>query len=137
MKKTKFKKFSDSVGGILLNNKTGYMALVKMENGKWGFPKGKPKGDETKLQTAHREIYEETGIKNFELVKELPSYQRPSADDQWELKTIYMYVFKTDEEELNPVESDIIDAKWASKEEVLNKLTLLKDKEYFQKTYGH
>lgn len=133
--KKEFKKFSDSVGGILLNNKTGYIALVKMEDGKWGFPKGKPKDDETKLQTAQREIYEETGIKDFELVKELSSYQRPSADNPWELKTIYMYIFKTDEEELNPVESDIIDAKWVSKEEVLNKLTLLKDKEYFQKIY--
>lgn len=133
MDKKEFTKFSDSVGGILLNNETKYIALIKMDYNTWGFPKGRPKGNETKFQTAQREIYEETGIKNFEIVKELPNYQRPSGSNPKELKTIYMYLCKTEKKELCSVESDIFDAKWVAKEKALDKITLSKDKEYFKK----
>jgi len=36
--------------------------------GHWDFPKGHVEGNETDLETATRELYEETGIDNFRLI---------------------------------------------------------------------
>jgi bis(5'-nucleosidyl)-tetraphosphatase len=47
----------------------GYKVLI-VQNGKgghWGFPKGTPEGDETPMQTAVRELYEETGIQEKDI----------------------------------------------------------------------
>lgn len=34
----------------------------------WGLPKGTPEGTETPLETAHRELEEETGISNYQII---------------------------------------------------------------------
>lgn len=36
--------------------------MVQTHKGNWGFPKGKKEGQETLLETAYRELEEETGI---------------------------------------------------------------------------
>lgn len=36
--------------------------LVKDKKGFWGFPKGHVEKNETEVQTAKREVYEETGL---------------------------------------------------------------------------
>lgn len=36
--------------------------LVQLHAGHWGFPKGHPDPQETPLQTAQRELFEETGL---------------------------------------------------------------------------
>lgn len=36
--------------------------LIKNKGGHWSFPKGHPEGDETGIETARRELREETGI---------------------------------------------------------------------------
>jgi bis(5'-nucleosidyl)-tetraphosphatase len=40
--------------------------LLKYEAGHWGFPKGNRERGETKLETAVREVEEETGLKDLE-----------------------------------------------------------------------
>ncbi|MBR3654071.1 MAG: NUDIX domain-containing protein [Elusimicrobia bacterium] len=46
-----------------------FLLVYSERNKEWGFPKGHVEPDETELETAKREIKEETGIENIEFVK--------------------------------------------------------------------
>ena len=61
MGKPSFNK-SRCYGGIIKCTTTGKYLLVKGFTGKWSFPKGHREKNETPLDCAKREIYEETGI---------------------------------------------------------------------------
>lgn len=61
-----------SVGVILFrySKRDGLQYLVLYHRGSyWNFPKGKVDPGETEIQTAKRELAEETGIKNIDLIK--------------------------------------------------------------------
>ena len=50
-------------GVILLDtDNNSYLLVHGKKSGKWGFPKGHMEIGETEEMTAHRELYEETGI---------------------------------------------------------------------------
>lgn len=53
-----------SYGIIPLKKKEGVwnVLLVQLHAGHWGFPKGHPNNHETTLDTAQRELFEETGL---------------------------------------------------------------------------
>jgi len=126
---------SRSAGGIVLN-KEGKVLVVNQRGVSWSLPKGHIDGEEDALTTAKREIYEESGINSLELVKELGKYERyknniNGGDDTSELKEITMFLFKTDQQELKPVDKDNPEARWVDKNEVSNLLTHQKDKEFF------
>lgn len=63
------------------------------------------------LVAAKREIYEESGIRDLELIRELGTYERhkigaDGGDDRSELKVITMFLFRTSEKSLRPVDPD-------------------------------
>ena len=128
-------KHTYSAGGIVLN-KEGLVLVVNQNNNSWSLPKGHIDEGEEKLEAAIREVFEESGIKDLKLIKELGSYQRyriglDGSDDKSELKTIYMFLFKTKEEILNPTDPANPEARWVRREEVSELLTHKKDKEFF------
>jgi tRNA nucleotidyltransferase (CCA-adding enzyme) len=47
-----------------------FLLVNSKRNGRWGFPKGHIEKNETEIETARREIFEETGIKDIEFVKD-------------------------------------------------------------------
>ena len=53
-------KFEKCCGCIILNE--GKLLLVKHNVGHWGFPKGHMEKDEIEIQTAIREVKEETNV---------------------------------------------------------------------------
>ena len=57
----KFKQ-EKSCGAVVYNPKKHSFLIIKMLNGNWGFPKGHTEDQETDIQTAIREVTEETGI---------------------------------------------------------------------------
>lgn len=124
-----------SAGGVVINEDN--QVLVVNQNGNsWSLPKGHIDEGEDKLDAAKREIYEESGITHLELVKELGSYHRykislNGGDDKSELKTIFMFLFKTDQEVLKPIDPKNPEAKWVEKDKVAGLLTHKKDKEFF------
>lgn len=126
---------TESAGGVVINKK-GQVLVVNQKGTSWSLPKGHIDKGEDALTAAKREIYEESGIDDLELVKELGSYERhkislDGGDDKSELKTISMFLFKTDQEILKPTDPENPEAKWVEKEKVAELLTHRKDKEFF------
>ena len=66
--------------------------LVKQKNGYYGFPKGHVENEETELETAKREIKEETGLDvNFnEGFREEVEYAIPDKDET--IKTVVYFL---------------------------------------------
>ena len=54
-------KYEKSCGAVIF--KEDKVLLIKSVKGHWSFPKGHVEGNETELETAHREIFEETNLK--------------------------------------------------------------------------
>jgi ADP-ribose pyrophosphatase YjhB (NUDIX family) len=131
MKKTR------SAGGVVTNAE-GKILVVSQHGTSWSLPKGHIDAGENALAAAKREIYEESGIRDLELVRELGSYERHKigvngGDDSSELKVITMFLFRTNEKSLKPVDPDNPEARWVEKSKVGQLLTHEKDKEFFQR----
>lgn len=132
MKREIKKKFS--AGGIVLNGR-GEVVLVSQKVS-WSFPKGGIKKGENELEAAMREIWEESGIDRLELIAELGSILRPKIARKgergdFEMKKITMFLFTTTQKKLKPNDSDNPEALWIKIEEVVERLTHEKDKEFF------
>ncbi|HEY0321256.1 MAG TPA: NUDIX domain-containing protein [Pyrinomonadaceae bacterium] len=128
-----------SAGGIVLNRR-GEILVVSQHGTSWSLPKGHIEAGEDPLTAARREIHEETGITHLELVKELGSYARyklsgTGGEDRSELKTIHMFIFKTDEDALNPIDPANPEARWADKTKVADLLTHPKDREFYVREF--
>jgi len=125
-----------SAGGVVTNGE-GKVLVVSQHGTSWSLPKGHIDPGEDALDAARREIYEESGIRDLELIRELGSYERHKIgvngdDDRSELKVITMFLFRTSEKLLKPVDPDNPEAKWVERSKVARLLTHEKDKEFFQ-----
>ena len=126
-----------SAGGVVTNSE-GKVLVVSQHGTSWSLPKGHIDPGEEALVAARREIYEESGIRDLELVRELGSYERHKigmhgGDDRSELKVITMFLFRTSEKLLKPVDPDNPEAQWVEKSKVALLLTHQKDKEFFRR----
>lgn len=119
-------------GGIVLNeNNEIILVLNKLKY--WAFPRGHIEQNETPLNAAIREIKEETGITQLELIKDLGSYTRKRLNENKMMKS-QIYLFKTTQTKLNPIDKQISDLKWVKKEDVIKELTANGDKNFFKST---
>jgi len=117
-------------------NPNGEILVVNQRGTSWSLPKGHIDRGEDALEAAKREIYEESGVRDLEFLKELGSYERfkigeHGGDDRRELKKITMFLFCTTQMELRPVDPANPEARWVKKERVAELLTHAKDKEWF------
>lgn len=122
-----------SAGGVIINGHNKVL-LVGEGNDFWGLPKGKIEDNEETLAAAMREIKEETGLTNIELVKELGSYQRhpvtSGIEDPSELKNITLFLFRTNEA-MPASNEENNECAWFSFEDAASKLSHPKDKDFF------
>ena len=126
----------ESAGGIVVN-KSGNMALVHQFGNSWSFPKGGVEEGETLLQSATREIYEETGIADPLCLLDLGSYERYSIgkggvgeNRQWGSRRRTLFLFVTNQTELVPKDNEVTEAQWFSFSEAVKLLTHPKDVEF-------
>lgn len=122
-------------GGVVINQ-DGLVVVVNQRRDSWSLPKGHIDEGENALEAAIREVHEESGISQLELIADLSTYQRyklarGGGDDTSELKTITMFLFKTDQSLLKPIDPDNPEARWVNKNEVADLLSHYKDKEFF------
>ncbi len=129
-------KKTHSAGGVVTNS-GGEVLVVSQHGTSWSLPKGHIDPGENALVAAKREIYEESGIRDLELIRKLGTYERhkigvDGGDDRSELKVITMFLFRTREKSLKPVDPDNPEARWVERSKVALLLTHEKDKEFFQ-----
>lgn len=132
--------YARSAGGVVLNS-VGQILVVKQSSGTWSLPKGHIEEGESELETAKREIYEESGVKDLELIKKLGEYSRsPFSDDKGydtsRVKTLYFFLFKTKDILLKPIDPHNPEARWVDKDKVAEMLSNPKDKEFFENILG-
>lgn len=128
-------KETKSAGGVVVNRHREVL-IVNQKGTSWSFPKGHIEEGEDPITAARREIHEESGITDLELIEELGSYQRYKIDesggeDKSELKTIIMFLFRTKQDSLKPVDPENPEAKWVERSKVTDLLTHPRDKEFF------
>ena len=126
---------TESAGGVVLDA-SGRVLLVSQHGTSWSLPKGHIEAGEDALAAARRESYEESGVSQLELVGELVSYsrhriRRDGGEDGSELKTIHLFLFRTTQTALAPVDADNPEARWVEPRRVAEMLSHPKDKEYF------
>jgi 8-oxo-dGTP pyrophosphatase MutT (NUDIX family) len=124
-----------SAGGVVTNGDDKIL-VVSQHGTSWSLPKGHIDPGEDPLTAAKREIYEESGIRELQLVRELGTYSRykigaNGGEDPSERKTITMFLFRTNQKELWPTDPDNPEARWVPQSEVAALLTHPKDKEFF------
>lgn len=124
-------------GGIVLGDH-GTIAMVRNRggNGAWLFPKGHIEPGEVDEAAARREIEEETGLTNLELIDDLGTYERygmgiDGTDTLDTLKEIHMFLFATEPHtELAPTH-EIEEARWVSLSHIITEIGNVKDKAWF------
>jgi ADP-ribose pyrophosphatase YjhB (NUDIX family) len=131
-------KQTESAGGIVVNAATGLILVVSQHGTSWSLPKGHIEVGEDRLTAARREIREESGVTQLDYVKDLGSYSRyklspTGGEDPTELKVIHMFLFRTAEEILRPLDPANPEARWVEKEAVTQLLTHPEDREFFLK----
>ena len=89
---------------------TEILLIKHINSGHWSFPKGHVEGDETEVETAKREILEETGIEvNLDpTFRETVSYS-PKKDTQ---KVVVYFIAKAKNTDYVPQEDEIAEIKW-------------------------
>lgn len=102
-----------SCGGIVYrkyHGNTEILLIKHINSGHWSFPKGHVESGETEVQTARREIKEETGIDVLvdPTFRELVTYS-PKKDTQ---KVVVYFIAKAKSGPLVPQENEIAEAKW-------------------------
>lgn len=121
LKRAFFKKFTliTAAGGFVLNEKD--QVLIIFRRGKWDLPKGKLDKGESLEDCAVREVKEETGLRNIELVKPLTvTYHTYYEGTRFILKESHWFTMKiTGEQELIPqTEEDILEIRWVNENEL-------------------
>lgn len=103
-----------------------YILLVKnSKGGHWGLPKGTPEKDEKPIDTARRELFEETGIKDVDVKIEVAFEEKYDFEQNGNIysKTNTYYLGFVDE----MIEGDQLDGidelKWVKMDEAQNILT--------------
>lgn len=110
--------FVEAAGGVVRDKKHRVL-FIKRWN-RWDLPKGKKEKKETMSQCALREVEEETGVKNLNIIRSLSSsYHLFETRDQWFMKKTYWFLMETTYEgETKPQnEEDITAVQWMNEDQ--------------------
>lgn len=118
-----------SVGGVILNNDNKVLLVHQKKGDYWVLPKGTIEPGEEEMVTLKREIAEETGITDFELLdgfEESIFYQFRGYEGLVEKEVVY-YLIKTNSQGKIMQPEEILEIKWCDFEEAFQ---LLKHENY-------
>jgi len=100
----------------------------------WGFAKGRKEEEETEKETLLREIKEETGLKNVEILDGFleKTHYFFWRDKEKTFKTVIFYLVKTKEKKVK-ISFEHEDAKWFSFEKAIKSLSFSNYKNLLKK----
>ena len=107
-----------ATGGIVTNKKNQILFIYR--KGKWDLPKGKMEKNESKKESALREVIEETGVKKLKIINFFSTtFHLIKVKREYFLKETHWYTMKTKYDgKLKPQKSEgIISAKWKTFDE--------------------
>ena len=118
-----------SCGAIVYRRFHGNIEILLIKHinsGHWSFPKGHVEGDETELETARREIKEETGLDVIldQTFRETVSYS-PKRDTQ---KVVVYFLALARHYDFVPQEEEIAEIRWVDIVRATRMLTYENDK---------
>ena len=124
---------SHAAGGVVVDPR-GHVVVVRQRARTWSLPKGHVEDGEGVLDAARREIHEECGLTDLELVRELGSYTRPGFRHGLpESKTITLFLFRSPEATLQPVDPANPEARWVPPGSVARTLSNPADGRFFRR----
>ena len=144
-------KFRENVAVIVCNSEGKVLLCARADNVglEWQFPQGGINEGETVLEAAFRELYEETGLKDVELIKEMPNGVKYYFPDAVKIKFSsngtknvgqnqrYVLVRLNNDNEkidfyVNPQEVEFKDYRWADIDEAPKKIVYFKKDAYIK-----
>ena len=126
-------KFEKSCGAIIFRKENNIIEtlLIRMIGGHWSYPKGHVEKDETEVETALREIKEET---NLEVIldtrfREITTYS-PKPDV---LKDVIYFIGFAKTTNVLVQETEVSEYMWIDIKDAINYITFDEDKKIFKK----
>lgn len=133
--------YSLTAGGVVLGD-IGNIALVRVRggDGSWLFPKGHIDHDENDESAARREILEETGLGDLEILDDLGTYTRPhiqkdGTSNILEQKKIHMFLFAAQPHSTLVPTMEIESAEWVPFRDVAKRIGNTKDAAWFTSVF--
>ena len=105
--------------------------LIQQTKGHWGFPKGHVEVGETEIETAIREVKEETNL-DVE-INENKRYTMEYITDKGALKQVVLFVAKKINGNEKYQESEIKSMKWMTFDDAIKTITYDNTRELFSK----
>ena len=124
-----------SAGAVVFRKDKEIMyLLLHYEAEHWDFPKGNIEKGENDIETVKREIEEETGIKDIQIIPKFIEKMQYYFKFKSDLinKTVVFYLAKTKTEHIK-LSLEHIDSVWLSYDDALDKLTFKNAKEILKK----
>lgn len=116
-------------GAIII--KDSKVLLIQQTDGNWGFPKGHVENEETEVETAIREVKEETNI-DVEIDKKhkyIINYKLPNGN----MKEVVFFMAKPINSDIKPQEEEITSIEWVKIQDAENKLSFENTRELLRK----
>ncbi len=132
--------FEKSAGAVIFRKEEGkiYYLLLHYEMGHWGFPKGHIEKGESLEQTVRREVKEETGIEDIEILngfKEWIKYFYKLKDKN--IFKIVTYLLAETKQRKVKISYEHKGYAWLSYNDALNRLTFKNSKEILKKANNY
>ena len=100
--------------------------VVQHRGGHWGFPKGHPEGDETPVETARRELAEETGLTQCEIIEDEhfeEHYYFTKRSGKRVHKTVVYFIGMVQGGTVTPQAAELLDYFWGDLEATRRRLS--------------
>lgn len=125
----------DVAGGVILNDNR-VLLVYNHSTDSWTYPKGHVNKGESFMETALREISEETNLDDLDYVSELPVYERPTRQKKNKIKVIHMFMFRSASDKVQSNTASISEVKWVPIEEVAKYFSYDEEVKFFEKIKG-